>query len=761
LNVTAAGAALLAARGLLPGLAPAGGHRIEAVAPAPSALRPRRAALAAAFAAGAALLALETVWFRFLQLFVPSTSTAFAVMLAVVLLGIGAGGLLASAWARRAEADRFLGLVCVLAGVSVVVTYAAFGAASTSRPGYSLVTTADTFAMSVRLMLPTSVASGVLFTLLGRSLQKQEKDETRATGLLTLANTVGAAAGALLAGFVLLPSLGMERSLFLLAAAYAVVWALSLAILPRPGVRRRLEAATGAVLLIALALFPFGLMDRRFLPMVAAKWAGEGSRLMAVREGLTETVVLLRKDLLGQPLSYTLVTNGAGMSGTTKAALRYMAAFVWVPVAVHPDPRRALLISYGCGTTARALTETRGLEAIDVVDISRGVLDMSPLVHPPPARDPLSDPRVTVHVEDGRFHLLASGARYDVITAEPPPLKFAGIVNLYSREYFGLLKHRLAEGGIVSYWLPIAHVTPRETRSVIGAFCAVFDDCSLWTTWGAEWMLVGSRGAKGPVSAETFSRQWSDPAVGARLRDSGLETPEQMGAMFLADASTLRPIAAEAPVLEDDRPHLLSPRVVTNPQDPFFVQLMDTRGTRDRFARSDLVRRWWPPELRERTLSWFGVQEALNEYFMAMDGFGPSASLRDLEPIVTGTSLRTAVLWLMGSSPAEQRLSDQAASRGVADPLQDLVLGVRHLADRRYEEADKALARAEGRVGSGHPHLRTWRILARASAGDRAGAAALLAESGALRRRWAQDGAWEWLAQRFGLPLPDPSEPAG
>src|SRR6202035_1813893 len=45
---------------------------------------------------GLTLLALEVVWFRFLRLYVSSSSIAFCVMLAVILAGIGLGGIFSS-----------------------------------------------------------------------------------------------------------------------------------------------------------------------------------------------------------------------------------------------------------------------------------------------------------------------------------------------------------------------------------------------------------------------------------------------------------------------------------------------------------------------------------------------------------------------------------------------------------------------------------------------------------------------------------------
>jgi len=91
------------------------------------------------------------------------------------------------------------------------------------------------------------------------------------------------------------------------------------------------------------------------------------------------------------------------MASTVAIARRYMSFFVYWPQAVHPGIKRALLIAYGGGSTAKVLTDIPGIGLIDIVDNSRDVLEMSPYIFPGPGEDPLVDPRVRVHVEDGRF----------------------------------------------------------------------------------------------------------------------------------------------------------------------------------------------------------------------------------------------------------------------------------------------------------------------------------------------------------------------
>jgi spermidine synthase len=661
----------------------------EAPAPEAPSRAPRRL-LAAAALAGGILLALEVVWFRFLSLFTPGAHWSFTIMLASVLLGIGLGSLAASLWLRRrADAVRSLAPVALLALAATVIAYAAFQLAGRDR----LVAVDWRWHVvalrALGLMLPVSVVSGVLFTLLGEAVQERVGGDVRAAGLLTLANTAGAAAGSLLGGFLLLPLLGMERSFFVLAAAYAAV-----ALLARsPRGSRGLELASWALGAALLAAFPFGLMERGYFAAVEQRFTRGGARLIAAREGLTETIHVFRRDRLDEPESYRLVTNGFSMSATTLGGRRYMKLYVYWPVAVHPGIKRALLISYGVGSTAAALRDTGEIESIDVVDLSRDVLGLSGLFVMPPGKDPLKDPRVRVHVEDGRHFLQTTARRFDLITAEPPPPKNAGIENLYSREYFRLLRSRLADGGIATYWLPVHALRPVEALAIIHGFCDAFDDCSLWKGSELELMLVGTRGAAGPVSEERFGRQWSDPATREEIRRVGFEAPEQLGATFVGDASWLRALAGATPPLDDEHPHRLlpqfRPRVVDAAEIEFRRGLLDAGPARERFAASELVRRLWPPGLRERSLPFFAYQQLIDDgFWLNLSWQPPSARAIDrVDDVLRRTSLRTLPLWLMGSSPEEQAAAARHVARhGTAG--MDETLGIGAMADRDYARAE-------------------------------------------------------------------------
>ena len=213
---------------------------------------------------------------------------------------------------------------------------------------------------------------------------------------------------------------------------------------------------------------------------------------------------------------------------------------------------------YGVGVTTGAVADNDALTSIDVVEISPDIVAMSDLIYPP-SQHPLHDPRVRLHIEDARQFLQRTDTKYDLITGEPPPPLAPGAVHLYTREYFNLVHERLAEGGIVSYWLPIAGDGAYDVAPIVRAFCDVFDDCSLWNGTLFDWILVGTRNAVGPVSAASFAAKWRHPVLAARLAEVGFELPEQIGAAFLGDAPYLQQLTGEAKPLTDDYPQRLLP----------------------------------------------------------------------------------------------------------------------------------------------------------------------------------------------------------
>ena len=685
-----------------------------------------RALVLAAMAAliGGCGLALEVVWFRFLTMYVAGTSLTFALMLAVVLGGIALGGLAAGQWMRRSpRAHRWTPLLCAAAGGATTLSYAVFDDVREALGVQYTVWPGEILPLAAALMGPTCLLSGALFPLIGRSLRETSATPARAAGLLTLSNTTGAMVGALVGGFALLPGLGVERSLFAVSLAYAVAAAgLGLASGTTAGERRVLLPAGGLIAAV-LALFPFGLMERVHVGRVATRHRA-GMKLVQWKEGLTETSLLLRGELLGEPASHLLVTNGHPMSGTDFGAQRYMRLYVYWARAVHPGIRRAALISYGVGNTAAALVESPEIESIDVVDISRDIADLGRSLFPG-GRSPLEDPRVRLHVEDGRFFLLTAARRYDLITSEPPPPRLAGVVGLYTREYFELVRDRLAEGGLITYWLPVHDLDRRSASSVIRGFCDAFPDCSLWTGHAFDWMLVGSRGGRRRVTDEEFSRQWRAEPTRSSLVSIGLDSPERLGALFQADALSLRAFVGDAPPLSDDSPGRILRQGLGDADFAFYRRWMAPGECRRRFETSAFLKELWPPALLARSGAFFDEQ-AMYERAPPGPGRKRGVDFARLAQALEQTDSWALPLTIAGTEPGDLAIAERAAARGQSSSLAEYLLGLGALSRRQFGRA----ADHFDRVAAAEPsfgELVFFRALSRCLAADGTAAAPLLA----------------------------------
>ena len=723
--------------------------------------------IAAAFLSGFCLLALEVVWFRLLLLFVLGHAAAFALMLGVVLAGIAAGGLAGGYWLRRSpDGARLAGAVAAAAGLTCIACYAAFPHVVAPFETLQIMAPGEILRVAAPLMLPVSLLSGAFFTLAGAGLRGSLATETETTGVLTLANTTGAALGSVAGGLLLLPALGVERTILLLAAIYG-----GTAVLLWPGAsKRRRVAVPAAAALAAVAWLGVRTVDDRLFDLPVERYAAQreyasGAPAPApvvadLREGLTETLLYLEMPLADRPVYHAMFMNSVAMADTDYQSRRYMKLYVYLPMAVHPELKGALLICYGIGNTAKAMTDSDGLERIDVVDISRDVLETSQVIYPDAAERPLADPRVRVHVEDGRYFLQTTQERYDLITAEPPPPTSAGVVNLYTREYFELMYDRLAEGGIASYWLPLHGLTDVSTKAILRAFCDAFDDCSLWNGIGTQLMMVGTRNAAGPVPEEHFLRQWRDPRVNAELQRLGLERPEQLGTLFIGGAQYLEDLTAGVPPLVDDDPKLVE-APVSSPEaaDQLIASVRDVGAAQARFERSPLIARLWPESVRRASLPFFGVQEVVNAFSYG----APPVGVPEVHRLLTGTGLRTIVLWLMGSDPDVQQVIDAVPPAERTDPELQFHLGLRRIAERDYAAAIAPLERAEV-----SPQRRTeafgLRIFALSMAGriDEAARLARARDAENLRARGIAPGSlddtalppfWAWMTSTFGFRL--------
>jgi predicted membrane-bound spermidine synthase len=656
--------------------------------------------------AGAVLLGLEVIWVRFLRLYIASTSVAFSVMLAVVLAGIGLGSIGASLIPDRILPRRHLmPLLLLLAASATLLSYLFFPVPTHAPniPTFDRAFAQQVGLLSLALMFPVAFLSGALLPAIAACVQSAVTGRMNSTGLTILFNTIGAACGPLLAGFLLLPRLGFQASLIFCSAVYA-----GLAVLTSQKESWSPKRLSGVAMIslvaafgLILAFFPYN-RDESHLANARRVYEGDGSVLARKIEGSADTFQLLRRDLHGQPYYYRLLTNSYSMSGTAPRSQRYMRMFAYLPLALRPESENALLICYGIGVTADAFTRDARLKHLDIVDISKEIFDLADSYAGAGYSNPLRDSRVTTLVQDGRFFLQASPATYDIITGEPPPLKVAGAVNLYTQQFFSLIKGRLKEGGIVSFWLPIYQVTVDETKAILRAFHNVFPNASLWATSDMEWVMVG---VKPPVRKpdEVLARRFfTDPGSGADLARIGIEVPAQIPALFLMDGEEIERLTEGVEPLDDFYPkRLTDAQPDMNPIYRLAHGYLLGSAALQRFSDSSFIHDLWPNEQKEALEPLFLIRETR---FRA--DIGGSNWLAELDFYLRHSQLRTPVLEvvavhdLVASALARRdfaaaiRLLEGERDRGFSNINDCFLLIYLYCHNERVEEAE-TLANAQ------------------------------------------------------------------
>src|SRR5438046_10492912 len=234
-----------------------------------------------------------------------------------------------------------------------------------------------------------------------------------------------------------------------------------------------------------------------------------------------------------------MLTNAFTRSATNPHSQLYMRLFAYLPLALRPESEDVLLLCYGCGVTADAFLHGPNVKRMDVVNISKEVLQLADFYAGINYSNPLRDPRATTFIQDGRFFLQASPRQYDIISGEPPPPKVAGSVNLYTQEFFSLMHSRLKEGGIATFWLPIGKLKVDESKAILRAFHDAFSNSSVWTGAHQDWIIMGIKGPGRKAPEEERRQLWSHPDSGGDLRRIGIEVPQQLGALFLMDGQEI------------------------------------------------------------------------------------------------------------------------------------------------------------------------------------------------------------------------------
>ena len=440
---------------------------------------------------GAVSFAYEVLWTRLLGQLLGAGLDAFATMLASFLLGITLGSGVAARLATSRERAA-VGFGVAQLGIALA-SYTAFALCDRlpelsvklgAGPGSPLASAA----IAAITLLPITLFIGATFPFAVRLLARSPEQTARATARAYAWNTMGSIAGALGAGFVLLPVLGFAGTLSAGVTANLGLAAFT-ALSTRPRCKSLAVAAliSGAVLIALPVSPPWTLLSSS--PLTGKPNRGE---IVYFAVGRSSTVMLF-----DQGTQFRLTSNGLPESMIERAGMLPRTAIGhWLgllPSLLRPEARDLLVVGLGGGVALEPIPST--VESIDVIELEPEILTANQRVASARAVDPLAHPRVHMHIGDARGVLTLTQKRYDAIVSQPSHPWTAGASHLYTREFFSLVRSHLKPDGVFVQWIGLTFVDEALLRLLAATLVDTFGHVEIYQPGANNGVLFAASAA--------------------------------------------------------------------------------------------------------------------------------------------------------------------------------------------------------------------------------------------------------------------------
>ena len=519
-------------------------------------------------ASGLVAMIYEVAWTRALSAMIGSSTYAFSIMLVTFLVGIALGSAIISK--RRPAANlKVLGrlqLGVAIGGTVFLVGYIVaplilitlMRAFHYSFP--AILTTQ--FICCAALMIFATLCMGATMPVASQLYSSKFSLLGRSIGNIYSVNTLGAIAGSLIAGFLLIPLVGTERTIL---AGLFINSAVALVLLSETESKRNVAkwAAMGLLILSTLSMrggvfWAPDMLDRGVLiyaqqfdvrPELSIAEHYADTDVVYFKEGNNATISVRKgENYLG------LRTNGK-VDASNKDDMQTQLLIGYLPVLYHPAPRSAMIVGYGSGVTVGATAAFNELEEIDCIEIEPAVLGAAPLFADL-NRKSYENPVVKVTYADARHVMNIARKQYDIIISEPSNPWIAGVASLFTSDFYERAAQVLKPDGVFAQWVQLYELDPEDLRMILREFQEKFPEISVWNT-GGDLILIGTRQPQQLDISRVKRLMDSDPTIAYDLRDYlGMSKPEGILAYYVMSTDGVREFAQTDRRNSDDHPLL-------------------------------------------------------------------------------------------------------------------------------------------------------------------------------------------------------------
>ncbi len=495
------------------------------------------------FLSGFVILGNEIIWSRYLSLIVYNSVYTYTLTITVILLGIVVGSALTANFFDRTVRRPFIfGSLQIAIGITVM--------AALMLPSYfwsSVIDSTDLTTLlglvCVVLFLP-AVLSGISFPLAIRMVVEDPSKAGSGVGMMTAINIAGGIAGSLIVGFFLLPILGLQKSIMIITAISLLIGFISWLFLEssRPPISRYM-----IIILISMSWWAIPFVTGTKLP---EDFLASQGQLIDCREGTSSFVSVIKK---GKELQLAV---DRAWQGSDRIGHQVMAAHV--PMLLHPDPKKILVIGLGAGQTPSRFL-MYDIEYLECVEIEPEVIQLTKEYFP---SDWMKDRRTRLIVEDGRSYITHIKKKFDVISIEVGQVYRPGVAPFYTFDFYHRARLRLNQNGIICQFVPISFFTTKEFQTVVATFLDAFPQSVLWYNT-QELLLIGTLSENIKLRRQRFDMLKLHDAIHQDLDFSywgginhRLNRPEVFLGGFLVGPEGLAKLSEGATIYRDDVPFL-------------------------------------------------------------------------------------------------------------------------------------------------------------------------------------------------------------
>jgi len=532
--------------------------------------------LAIALGTGLSSFMYEVAWIRMLSMVLGSATHSFEIMLSVFVLGLALGGL----WVRK-RMDKFkrpelaLGIVQVIMGFAAVATIYGYqlgvwgigGVFWLSENRFDGERTVELwylfnglrYVICLIIMLPATFCAGMTLPLVTHVLLRRGKPEA-SVGQVYGVNTLGSIVGAVGAGIVLLPLIGI-KAVIVLGAMVDMVLGVALIAREqsmRPNKRVKSLVSSATIATVATGVFGFGVFEIN--PRVLASGVfrrgtiqmHQDYEVLLHEDGRTATVTVTHD--VERPGYHTLFTNGKPDAsirtirwpegrdpdeGPNLAGDEPTQLLIGIiPLLARPEAKLAATIGMGSGVSSHTLLASPTLERLDTVEIEPFMAEGAKLFAPVNSRT-FEDPRSNIIFNDAKAYFAAAEARYDLVVSEPSNPWVAGVSSLFTIEFYAEIERYLAPGGLLGQWMHGYELSDELLLSVLAAVDRSFEDYRIYRVGNRDWLILAAVEADSIPDLDASALDW--PALAAEAGVLGIHDLSQIEALLVGTDELLRP----------------------------------------------------------------------------------------------------------------------------------------------------------------------------------------------------------------------------